>query len=50
MILAVVCLLIAACGVNFPNPRFNMLAWGLFFWALTVLLGFVNTAGVTIKH
>jgi DNA-binding transcriptional regulator of glucitol operon len=39
MVLAVICFLIAAVGGGWPGARFNMLAWGLFFWSLTIVLG-----------
>lgn len=36
MILAVICFLLAALGVS--TPRGNLLAAGLFFWALAVAI------------
>jgi hypothetical protein len=36
MILAVICLLLAALGVS--TPRGNLMAAGLFFWALAVTI------------
>ena len=36
MILAVICFLLAA--LNVATPRGNLIAAGLFFWALTVLI------------
>jgi hypothetical protein len=36
MILAIVCLLLAA--INVSSPRFNLLAAGLFLWALATVV------------
>ena len=36
MVLAVICLLLSALGVS--TPRGNLLAAGLFFWALAVAI------------
>jgi hypothetical protein len=37
MILAVICFLIAAIGVP-ASPRVNLVAAGLFFWSLSVIV------------
>ena len=39
MLLAIICLLLAGLGIS--TPRSNLLALGLFFWALAVTIGVV---------
>jgi hypothetical protein len=39
LVLALVCFLIAAFGAAWPSPRVNMIALGLFFWVLSILVG-----------
>ncbi|HMF74287.1 MAG TPA: hypothetical protein VK604_01365 [Bryobacteraceae bacterium] len=40
LILALVCFLVAA--VNIPTPRVNLIALGLFWWVLSLLVGHVG--------
>jgi hypothetical protein len=47
MILAMVCFLVAALGGPWNN-RFNLVALGLFFWALAIVLGSVG--GISFHH